>query len=355
MFMPLGSVAVVSLEPWDEVWRRNQHLASRLVAQGHVQRLTFICPPTKLRHVPTQRPTANITALTPHLFLPRSSGGLGLVARELRVWGVGRADVLWVNDAVLGARLITAGQATLYDVTDDWRRTSMASSERRRLVAAEDALAMRATTVVCSDVLRERWQERYGVDAHVVQNGVDLAGHKQARAVDLAGPGPHVMYVGTLHDERLDLSLVLAAADRAEVGSVHLVGPDHLSVPSRASIASHPKVLSHGPVPHAQVPDWMAGADVLFCPHLIDDFTLSLDAIKAFEYLAATKPVVATASSGFQSLAPQVGLHVAPAERFLDALMLALASPVPARPPGGQDWDERAGQFADLLRGARRG
>ena len=69
-----------------------------------------------------------------------------------------------------------------------------------------------ATTVVCSQVLAERWRARYGVALRLVQNGVDLAGHEAATPRKSAGGGPHMVYVGTLHAERLDVALLLRLA-----------------------------------------------------------------------------------------------------------------------------------------------
>ena len=38
-------VALFSLEPWDEVWRRNQHLASRIAGTVDVESVVFVTPP----------------------------------------------------------------------------------------------------------------------------------------------------------------------------------------------------------------------------------------------------------------------------------------------------------------------
>src|SRR4051812_30685158 len=55
-------VALLSLEPWDEVWRRNQHLASQLVAQDLASHLVFVEPPA-LRPAPVRRPLPGITVV----------------------------------------------------------------------------------------------------------------------------------------------------------------------------------------------------------------------------------------------------------------------------------------------------
>ena len=86
--------------------------------------------------------------------------------------------------------------------------------------------------------------------------------------------------------------------------------------------------------------------DVLVCPHLVNDFTLSLDAIKAHEYLATDRPVVATPSSGFQSLQAE-GLQVVDRGAFVAAVRDALSLPAMQRDSVG--WDVRTREFAAVL------
>ena len=348
-----GSVAVISLEPWDRVWRRNQHLVAELVRQRLVGKVRFISPPVKLRHVRRERPLPHVEVHTPHLLMPRRRGGEVVVAAEVSL--VTRScDVLWVNDARLGVRVLRRGQPVVYDVTDDWRTSKMSDADRVALVAAEDLLAVSATTVVCSKVLADRWAERYGIEPVVVQNGVALAAHASASGRPLPGPGPHVVYVGTLHRERLDLGLVLAMAAEPAIGQVDLVGPDSLDDASRHALTGSGKIVLHGSVAHEEVPSIMAGADVLVCPHRVDPFTMSLDAIKSFEYLATPRPVVATRTSGFQALPRVPGLQVVDAAAFVQAVVTALAE-AGRHWTGRADsagWDARARQFASALEGA---
>ena len=262
---------------------------------------------------------------------------------------------MWINDARLGLRVLRLGQPAVYDVTDDWRSSDIPIDERDALVRAEDQLATRAATVVCSRVLAERWASRYGFAAAVVQNGVDLRAHTQAVPRRLAGPGPHAVYVGTLHKERLDVALIVQLASSLDRGQIDLVGPDCLDEWSRNALLNTGRVVFHGPVGHTEVPSIMAAADVLLCPHRVDEFTMSLDAIKSFEYLATTRPIVSTPTSGFQLLGDVPGLRVVPVSGFAAAVRQALN-----QPPGGwvgraagAGWDLRARQFAEVLGRAR--
>jgi glycosyltransferase involved in cell wall biosynthesis len=254
-------------------------------------------------------------------------------------------DVLWVNDSIAGRGVLPVGLPALYDVTDDWRSMPQSAAQREQIVAAEDALAGAARTVVCSEELATRWRKRYGVEAAVVQNGVDVAAVGSAAPRALAGCAPHLVYVGTLHATRIDVELVQALTN---MGTVHLVGPDHLEPDARQLLVTA-GVRLHGAVPAQQVPSWLVSADVLVCPHVVDDFTLSLDAIKAHEYLATNRPIVATPASGFQSISAP-GLDVVGAARFADAVRAAAST-------GGRysrvppcSWRERVNEFAAVLK-----
>jgi teichuronic acid biosynthesis glycosyltransferase TuaH len=342
----LGKVVLISPERWDEVWRRNQHLVSRLPALGLADHVTFVNPADRSRG-DAYSPVPGVTVVSPRRLIPKRLGGLRMVARSLKRTDVRQCDTLWINDATTGAYMLGHTPA-VYDVTDDWRTFRLTPRERRRLVAAEDILARRARTVVCSEELRRRWQERYGVEAVIVRNAVDVAAIRRASPIDLGADGPHVGYVGSLHDARLDIALVLKTIDAMPAGRLHLVGPDSLSEASRHALSSHPNITLHGKVPATDVPSWLVAFDVLICPHVVTPFTLSLDAIKAYEYLATSRPIVATPTSGFQQLeAP--GLTVT-GDSFVDAVGLA------AKQPGTYhrsvpDWDDRARQFADALVG----
>lgn len=341
-------IAHLSLDPWDEVWRRNQHLAAGLLEARAVESVLYVERPAGGLALRARRhqPMPGVEVVTPPLLVPRTYGGYPILAAWLRraMRGV---DVLWVNDPVAGSGVLPVGRPTLYDITDDWRSMAQSAAERARIVAAEDALACAARTVACSVVLATRWRERYGVDAAVVQNAADVAAIHCAGPRPLAGFAPHLVYVGTVHANRIDAALVAALT---KTGTVHLVGPDHLEPATRSFLVSA-GVRLYGAVPSDQVPSWLISADVLLCPHIVDDFTLSLDAIKAHEYLATDRPIVATPASGFQSITAP-GLAVVGSDRFADAVRAATSAGrrYCRLPPC--TWRERVDEFATVLKDA---
>src|SRR4051812_26450997 len=320
-------VVLISLEPWDDVWRRNQHLTVELIRQGHISQLWFVEPAHRRLKSAQIRPVApGVVALTPSSPLPKRVGGLLDVGRLIRRRLVDDADLLWVNDPSLGVHCLSSQTPAIYDVTDDWRTAGFPDRIVRRIIRAEDTLARRATTIVCSDVLKQRWKSRYGVDAQVVRNAVDRQAWLSATAKELHGAGPHVGYIGTLHEQRLDVDLLVDLAGRPEIGTVHLVGPDCLAPALSRRLHQTPGLRVHGPVAARDVPGWMKAMDVLISPHLVNDFTLSLDAIKAHEYAASGRPVVATATSGFTSAGQTT---VVPATGFAEEVIGSIQRPMP--------------------------
>lgn len=341
--MTLGALGVISLDPWDSVLRRNQHLALRMLEQGLTSSVLWVDPPAPARR-PSFEPHPGVKVVTPPHLVPSRLGGRHVTAAFLRrhLRGI---DVLWVNDPNLGAAVRKSGR-TFYDVTDDWRTAVQSPRRLARLVRSEDQLTAAGPVIVCSDVLAARWRERYGVCPTVVKNAADVEAIRNASPAEMSGPAPHVGYVGTLHDERLDADLVWETAEALTGGTLHLVGPNHLAEATTARLSAHPSIRLHGPVPASQVPSWLSALDVLVCPHLVSPFTMSLDAIKAYEYLASSKPVVATPTSGFQLLIAE-GLTVA-TDDFASQVARATADqrnyqrPVPT-------WDDRAREFAAAI------
>ena len=158
--------------------------------------------------------------------------------------------------------------------------------------------------VTIGQVLRADFVRR-GADGrrvHVVADGVDFELFDGAAARDYGGGGPHVVYAGHLYDYK-GIPTVLEAAGLLRSCRFHLVGgmeKDIERVRGRASAMGLTNVIVHGRVPHAEVPAWTKGADVLLLPpsggEASKDWT---SPVKLGEYLASGPPVVV---SGIRAL-----------------------------------------------------
>ncbi len=173
----MTDLVVVSLEPWDEIWRRNQHLVAGLLRADPALRVLFVEPPADPLYAARsgRRPTpgrgvhavrglagigeGRLWTLHPTKWLPRRidpGADRRLAARVVRAArGLGmHSPVLWVNDPLGAAVLAATGWPTLYDVTDDWLLADRDPRERARLTELEGRLLRDAAEiVVCSPAL----------------------------------------------------------------------------------------------------------------------------------------------------------------------------------------------------------
>lgn len=366
------TVVVFSLETWDTVWRRNQYVVDGLLRLDPDLRVVFVEPPSDVLHAVVSRRRARLGAGLRTVdgyggrlrtwqgtkWLPRVAGPIAdillrrSVRRALRTSGFDDA-ILWFNDPNWARLASGAPQPSLYDMTDDWTMAVRAERHRSR-IAQNDALLLASCTsvVVCSQGLLE---SRRGVrpDAVLIPNAVDVSRYRLpvARPADLPAD-PIALYVGTLHEDRLDVDLVVATARRLREsgGRVVLVGPVALSPENVAALEAEPGVVVLGPRSFETVPAYLQHATALLVPHVVDDFTDSLDPIKLYEYLAVGRPVVTTPVAGFRDLAREPGVIVAERDAFPTEVAELCARPLgTVLRDGVPDWSERVAAFHGIL------
>ena len=382
----------VSLENWDEVWRRNQFLCDTLARRFPETKILFVGPARdvsnnlrrgRLRELRgtvaattwTVPATPNVVVTRPLKLLPNSLAAgrwcnAGLlrqhVRRVARQLGL-RAPVLWLNDHGAVSLVGRLGErAVVYDVTDDWTAFPTAAAERRLTQRRDAALCAAADAVItCSEQLFHD-KQRLARHVHLIPNGVHAEHY--ARVLDGAGPlppeaaawpRPVAGYLGTVHPSRVDVDLVAAVARQLPGGrgSVVLLGPDHLPEPDRARLLALGNVFLVPAVPYARVPDYLRAFDVNLVPHVISPFTESLNPIKLWEYLAAGKPIVSTRVAGFRDYPEHVALADTALE-FAAAIGRALAEESLERAwarreaAAAHSWSARVDAVVDAVRAA---
>jgi glycosyltransferase involved in cell wall biosynthesis len=262
--------------------------------------------------------------------------------------------LVWVNDALYADWALGTGWPTVYDITDDWLLAPLPPRQEARLRADDELLLERSgAVVVCSPDLARTRGARRSVD--LIPNGVDvdLFRTPQARPSELP-PSPVAVYVGTLHEERVDVALLIDVARSRPDLQVAVVGPDSLGQASHDALAAEPSVHLLGPVPYDRVPAFLQYADVVIVPHQVNPFTESLDPIKAYECLAAGRPTVSTPVAGFRDLGGPV--VVVDRDGFAAAVGAVLdAGPDPAAATGVDvpTWHQRAGAMSDVMQRVR--
>jgi glycosyltransferase involved in cell wall biosynthesis len=163
----------------------------------------------------------------------------------------------------------------------------------RSLPALEADLCRRADLVIVTAQTLCADRARFNPRTYWVPNGVDVAhfARPATPAADVPHDGrPRVGFVGALA-QWVDVPLLAALARRRPDWWLVLVGPVATDV---SGLAELPNVRLLGPRPYRDVPRYLAAVDVALIPFVRDAVTERADPIKAYEYLAAGLPIVAT-------------------------------------------------------------
>jgi glycosyltransferase involved in cell wall biosynthesis len=299
----MASVLIVSFVEWAGAFQRPQHLALGLARRGWD--VTYASPgylhrrarrfdsglelPPNLRVVePPQLPGAsrwraaaaiNLTLMQRNLARLRSSPWDAIVFNDPRWASVVRS---------LPAR------RRVFDCMDDLSGASPSAAWAARMEALALEVADRVWTGTAS--LADRLQGRHR-DVRFHPGGVDSAHFgapdpdEVGRALgDLpAGDGPLAGYFGVLN-ERLDLDRILALM-KSGPWRVLLIGPSTSRAPR---LPDDPRLRWIGPRPYARLPAYLAHFNLGLIPYRTDGPHRFLYPVKALEYLAGGKPVLAT-------------------------------------------------------------
>ncbi len=154
----------------------------------------------------------------------------------------------------------------------------------------------------------------------VIDCGVDLERFRPL-APD-AGDRPAFLCVGAL-SERKNVLRLARAFERLGEGSLTFVGDG----PLRSELEGRPGIRVVGRVEHDRIPSYLAAADVLCQPSLVEPFGQA-----ALEALASARTVVATRVGGPPEFVPEgAGVLVDPEDEdaLIAALRAAAALPTP--------------------------
>jgi glycosyltransferase involved in cell wall biosynthesis len=168
-------------------------------------------------------------------------------------------------------------------------------------------------------LLEERVPEARG-KTEVIDCGVDLERFRPLERT--GGPSPAFLCIGSL-TERKNVLRLAGAFERLDEGTLTFVGDG----PLRPQLEGRAGIHLAGPVSHESIPGFLAAADVLCQPSLVEPFGQS-----ALEALACARTVVATRIGGPPEFVRDgAGVLVDPTDEsaLADALRAAAALPVP--------------------------
>jgi teichuronic acid biosynthesis glycosyltransferase TuaH len=350
-----GDLIFVSMENWDDIWRRNQFVCAELARRHEDLKILFVGLPRNISHgVRHGRfrelwqaatypgcgfPNITIThslKLFPDSIPAGRESNERMFRRHVRTVAAAlgmERPVLWLNPHSAVHMVGQMGEsAVVYDITDDWTTLSQSPRVSRRIRQQDARLCQKADAViVCSERLHDLKRSLVPKERlHLIPNGVHvehyrgvLDGSAPVARIARDWPRPVMGYTGTIHPDRIDVTLVRKLANTPGIGSVALVGPNQLQ-PGDLEILRLPNVYMPGPVSYADIPDVMRAFDVCIVPHRVTPFTESLNPIKLWEYLAAGKPIVSTNIAGFRDFPNLVSIATTPDE-FVAATLRALS------------------------------
>jgi UDP-galactopyranose mutase len=287
---------------WDFVFQRPQHLLTR--AAGSM-RVIFVEEPVVEADASVPRLARRLTPQGVTVAVPHLPPGIETDAAERIVRGLVDAMlagltwdrlVLWFYTPMalpLAAHL--PADVTVYDCMDE---LSAFRGAPKGLILRERALLRRADLVFTGG--RSLYQAKRALAAHVhaFPSSVDSAHFLPARA-GIADPAvqaglarPRLGYFGVI-DERMDLDLVNAMAERRPEWQFVMLGPVVKIDP--ASLPRRPNIAWLGQQPYAALPAFLANWDVGLMPFALNEATRFISPTKTPEFLAAGLPVVSTA------------------------------------------------------------
>ena len=316
----------------------------RRVADGLWVRRHFLPVPYHAASWLTSRRAAN--RLGQRLLAPA-------IARDLAQLGFDQPILIaGLPHAVDALPWLPRRQALIYHCADDYAHVHGFPDTLPEL---EADLCQQADLVITTSETLCQERRRFNPNTHWVPNAADIDHFSKAAATAAEMhqiPRPIVGFVGGL-SQWVDVSLIAALAQARKDWSFVLVGPIGTDI---SALKDLDNVTLLGARPYQQLPAYLAAMDVGLIPFKQDRVTYHADPIKAYEYLAAGLPVVATEMPALRRLAHVVRLADSP-ETFEAQIAAALDEGRSARSEARQaeaarhSWTSRFETIDALLRG----
>ena len=273
----------------------------------------------------------------------RGGGKRRFLELRRKIRAAGPHDVTWAHFLVpAGALALQAGGPLVVTAHGrDVRNVGAVPGVRR----ATARVVERATAVIAvSDYLRRELEDKLPAargKVEVVDSGVDLERFSPEVAAAAEPESPAFVHVGSL-TERKNVVRLAEAFARLGRGSLTFVGDG----PLRLRLEGRERVRVVGRVPHDAVPGWLAAADVVCGPALLEPFGQAI-----LEAMACGRSVVAPRVGGPpEFVPPAAGVLVDP----LDVDELARALESAAALPSPNDAARAAAAEHDVRRQAER-
>ncbi|HEV8401677.1 MAG TPA: hypothetical protein VGQ31_01445 [Candidatus Limnocylindrales bacterium] len=210
----------------------------------------------------------------------------------------GGGVVVWVADpksitAVAPAPTGRPSWRVVVDVYDAWDRSPLVRGDRRRRAVTDGyrAAATGADLVFSNTrAMRERLVELGARDVRLLPNACPSIDRPLTAPSDPTG----LVYVGRIH-ERFDAALAMAVARALPDSIITIAGPVEREPAGWSALTACPNIRLLGRLDPPLAWQLISGAAALLVPHVVDDYTRSQDAMKAWDAIAFGTAVISTA------------------------------------------------------------
>lgn len=213
----------------------------------------------------------------------------------------------------------------VFDAVDNWIEHPSYQSRKAELETHYQTIRRHADVIfTVSEGLLELFEKAR--NAFFVPNGVAVshfAGTRCDTAFLPVEQRPVIGYHGVIQS-RINIHMLDYVTEKLPDCQFVLAGPVWKDVKKEISkLAKRSNVHVIGMVPYGQLPSLISCFDATIIPHKIDSLTQSMNPLKIYEYLAAGKPIVATAIPGADQFQDLVKLAVSP-EEFVQKIQKVL-------------------------------
>ncbi|MFD3001514.1 glycosyltransferase family 1 protein [Pontibacter toksunensis] len=296
----LPDVVCLSHLRWDFVYQRPQHLLSRFAKYGRVY---FVEEPI---FDDSHASRLNVSAREENLYVVVPNLPHRLTAEQieeeqrtllnslLKEQLLERFILWYYTPMALGFSSHLSPALTIYDCMDELSAFKFSPPLLKEL---EQELFKRADLVFTGGQSLYDSKKKQHMQTHLFPSSIDKAHFAKAKeqleqpADQAAIPAPRIGFFGVI-DERMDLQLIAAVADKRPDWQIVMLGPvvkiDPADLPKRENI----QYL--GGKSYQELPAYIRGWEVALMPFALNESTEFISPTKTPEYLAAGKPVVST-------------------------------------------------------------
>lgn len=270
--------------------------------------------------------------------------------------------ILWIyHPYVINLRYRFNQKLVCYDCNDDVGFFfSLRFDKRKRLSEMEAELTKKADIVFATSKCLYNLRKMQNTNTYYLPSAIDLKIFRKALSDDLkiaseleAMPKPIIGFVGGMNNWKMNWQWIREAAISHPSWNFVFVGP--CMEPPPSYISEQKNIIFLGAKPYEALPAYIKGFDVCLIPYHGEEFLKACQPTKAFEYLAAGKPVVASWIPELEDYQKIIRLS-RNTEEFIKNIEAALADgkndkmvELYIQSSQGYTWDDRVEKASELI------